>query len=136
MNNSSDIKWLLHSLCHIEIIEKLSNDFQDYNTFITNYLIVDVIVLHLQQIGELTSRLSKELCEKSTNIDFRGIKGLRNIVVHEYDGIDYNEIFYIIKEELKNLKKDYKNLLINDYLVENKYIEDYINNYLNTRKFI
>lgn len=46
------------------------------------------------------------------------IKGLRNRIVHDYEGISLKNIWYIVNNDLPVLKKDIKNILSNE-MIEN-----------------
>ena len=60
-------------------------------------------IRQLEIIGEAASRLSDELRRKSTNIEWREIIGLRNILIHDYFGVDLNIIWEIITNDLPKL---------------------------------
>lgn len=51
----------------------------------------------LAQIGGLSGHLSDELKERYTDIPWKQIKGLRNIIIHDYDGIKMS----IVKETME-----------------------------------
>lgn len=97
---------------------------------------LDISLLHLSQIGELCKRLTDTFKEKYSNIDYRAIAGLRNIVVHDYSGINYNEIFNTIKNDIIKLKEQYKDILLNDYDVKLSDLERFLDSYVSSRKFL
>ena len=132
----NDKKLLLHSLCHIAIIDSFSSDKKTYEEFINDFNALDSILFHLIQIGEICTNYSDEFCKQYDYIDFKNIKGLRNIVVHDYTGIIYNEIFDIVCSDLPKLKDDYSNILVDDMKLSEEYINNYIKYYLNNRKFL
>lgn len=57
----------------------------------------------LTVIGEAISRLSEEFCATHSQIEWRKIRGLRNIVVHDYAKIDLDIIWSVISMELPKL---------------------------------
>lgn len=59
----------------------------------------------LEIIGEASNRLSEQLLQNNTDIPWARIIGLRNLVVHEYFGIDDITIWNVIKINLPNLKE-------------------------------
>jgi uncharacterized protein with HEPN domain len=65
---------------------------------------LDAIAMMLVAIGENTQRLDKyvspDLFEKYADIDWAGIKGLRNILAHNYFSIDAEEIYQICAVEI------------------------------------
>ncbi len=57
-------------------------------------------------VGEMVSKLSDEFKNTNTNIDWYRIKDLRNLVAHDYFGIDAEEVWQIIKSDLPKLEND------------------------------
>jgi uncharacterized protein with HEPN domain len=47
----------------------------------------DAVLRNLQTLAESSQRLSAELKAAQPDVDWRGIRGLRNILVHDYLGI-------------------------------------------------
>ncbi len=58
------------------------------------------------QIGELAGRLSDGLRqETAAEIDWPSIKGLRNIIVHEYGKVKLQVLWDIVSEDVPRLKE-------------------------------
>ena len=55
-------------------------------------------------IGEATIFISEETKNKFPEIDWKGIKGFRNIIVHEYFGISVKMVWAVVVKELPKLK--------------------------------
>lgn len=62
-------------------------------------------------IGEMVDKISDEFKSKHPGIEWIKIKGFRNIVAHDYFGIDAEEVWQIIKTWIPTLKVDIKLLL-------------------------
>lgn len=60
----------------------------DYEVFRANPTYRNAIALCLMQIGELVRKLSDEFVQAHTDIPWRAIRGMRNVVAHEYGHID------------------------------------------------
>ena len=56
-------------------------------------------------IGEASSHLPTEVREQYVNVPWNMMKGLRNILAHEYFGVDLEIIWRTIKEDLPILKE-------------------------------
>ena len=59
----------------------------DYNDFINDSKTVEACVFNISQIGELVKHLKPSIILKNNNVDWHGIKGLRNRLIHDYEGI-------------------------------------------------
>jgi len=76
----------------------------DQDQFMASSLIQDAVLRNLQVLAESTQRLSDEFKARHTEIAWYKISGLRNILVHDYLGIDIETVWIIISEELSTLK--------------------------------
>ena len=63
------------------------------------------------QIGELTTRLSEDFKNNHSEIEWNKIKGLRNIHVHEYEKIDFEEMLKILQTDIPDLKEKLQKIL-------------------------
>ena len=62
-------------------------------TFCSNPTYRNAIALCLLQIGELVKKLSDEFVQSHTTIPWKAIRGMRNVVAHEYGHIDIDTIW-------------------------------------------
>ncbi len=73
---------------------------------------VEATVFNLMQNGELAKiSLSDELKNGIDSIPWKQIYGLRNRIVHGYDGIDLTIVWDTVKEDLPILEKEIKSLV-------------------------
>jgi uncharacterized protein with HEPN domain len=54
-------------------------------------------------IGEATKRLSKEFREQHPTIPWKEIAGMRDVITHDYDEVDLDEVWTVINENLPQL---------------------------------
>jgi len=94
---------LLDILEAIERIEKYTIRGRD--AFEQDELIQTWIVHHLQIIGEATRALPDNFRNEYPDIPWSKIIGMRNILVHNYFGIDVDVVWAVIVNELPDLKK-------------------------------
>ena len=57
------------------------------------------------QIGELTGRLSEEFKNENKEIPWRAIRGMRNVVAHEYGNIDVETVWETAEDGIQELKE-------------------------------
>jgi len=60
-------------------------------------------VFQLEVIGEACRHLSGEIKNEYSQISWSQVIGLRNIIAHEYFGIDYSQLWSIINKDLPEL---------------------------------
>ena len=49
--------------------------------------------------------------EKYSNIEWNMIKGLRNRIVHDYEGISLKSIWYVLKNDVLELKEELQKII-------------------------
>jgi uncharacterized protein with HEPN domain len=69
------------------------------------------IIHHLQVIGEASNHLSNELTEQNPDIPWADIVGLRNILVHQYFGIDLRQVWETAELDMPVLKAKVREIL-------------------------
>ncbi len=62
-------------------------------------------------LAESTQRLSDETREKESGIDWFKIAGLRNVLIHDYLGIDIERVWNILEKDLHALKNAIEKML-------------------------
>lgn len=60
----------------------------DFYQFVDEEIVFDAVVRRLEIIGEAASRIPQEVRERHMGIEWRKIVGLRNVVIHQYAGVD------------------------------------------------
>ena len=74
-------------------------------------LTIDAVLRNIEIIGEAANNLSEEIYDKNENIPWGRMIGLRNIVIHEYFGVDLNIIWQIITVNLPETKPKIEEIL-------------------------
>jgi uncharacterized protein with HEPN domain len=69
-------------------------------------LIQDAVIRNFEVIGEATKRLSAELRNRNTTVPWTRIAGLRDVLIHDYLGVDLDEVWAIVEGRLPDLKKE------------------------------
>ncbi|GAB4486204.1 MAG: DUF86 domain-containing protein [Thermodesulfovibrionales bacterium] len=71
----------------------------------------DAIVRNFEIIGEAAAKIPQGIKEKHPFIAWRKISGFRNVLAHEYFGIDHEIMWEIIKDRLPALHRDIQKIL-------------------------
>lgn len=75
-------------------------------------------IRELEVIGEAVGKVSVELKTKYPEINWRDMKDLRNLLIHEYFGIDLEIIWNIIIKDIPTFKNNI--IRVSNYIKDNK----------------
>ncbi len=75
-----------------------------YETFAGSEMVVDAVIRNLEIIGEAARNISADAKGKYADIPWKRMIGLRNIVIHEYFGVDLSIIWEIVTRNLPQTK--------------------------------
>ncbi|HKJ43692.1 MAG TPA: HepT-like ribonuclease domain-containing protein [Sunxiuqinia sp.] len=96
----------------IKKIENYSGKFSNADEFYEDSISFDATMMNFIVIGEMVEKLSPDLLlETGEIIDWFKVKGFRNIIAHNYFGIDAEEVWQIIHGSLDDFKKELEKLI-------------------------
>ncbi len=72
----------------------------DFDAFDADRKTVDAVERNLEIIGEATANLPDEVLARWPEVPWRYMKGVRNLLAHEYFGVDVGIIWQTIQEDL------------------------------------
>ncbi len=105
-------------IVYLEHIEEFCRDLQDYlyeikdfDEFKSNKLFQDAIIRKLEIIGEASKNISDELKSQYPEIPWREMRALRNVIVHEYFGINYAIIWEVLTKRIPILHNQIKEII-------------------------
>jgi uncharacterized protein with HEPN domain len=107
-----DFSCILNMLDSIKRIQQYSSKFANADDFYADTLSFDASMMNFIVIGEMVDKLSDTfLNETSDKIDWLKVKAFRNIIAHNYFGIDAEEVWQIINGSLTELQKNLESLI-------------------------
>ncbi len=91
-------------------------DVQEYTkggktSFLSSKLVQDATLRKLQILAESTTRLSNAIKDQHSEVNWRAMRGFRNIVVHDYLNIELEIVWAIVESELPVLEGAVRQLL-------------------------
>lgn len=94
-------------------IEKIKRYLENITLeeFLEDEMRIDAVVRNLEIIGEAAGKIPPETRSKCSHIPWKRIVGLRNILIHEYFGIDMDIVWDIIENYLPDLEVETKRIL-------------------------
>ena len=84
-------------------------DIEELNA---NEVLLDSMLFRMIQISENAKKLSDEYKFHRGNVPWNAIYGLRNRIVHDYEGVNLNMVWGFLDTELADLKKQIKNIIL------------------------
>ena len=82
-----------------------------YDSFVEDTKLVEACVFNLSQLGELCRITDDSLIHAHPEIPWREIYGLRNRIVHDYEGVNLRLVWEIISEDIPELKDTLQTLI-------------------------
>ncbi len=96
----------------LECIQKIEEDIAcDHDKFMSSHLHQDAVLKNLHTLTESTQRISEKLKSTYNDVDWKGIAAFRNVLVHDYLGIDLDRIWQVVSEDIPELKKQILKML-------------------------
>ena len=109
MNKDPEI-FIKHILESIEEIENHTKEISKAE-FLKSTLVQDASIRRLEIIGEAVRKIPTETRNAFKAVPWKQIAGLRNILIHEYFGVDIKLVWNIIKKDLPTLKVNMRKVL-------------------------
>ena len=103
---------LLAILDAIGRINEYMKGLNSPDEYFKSKLVFDATLMNFINIGEMVDRLPKELKDRHPDLDWQKMKDFRNLVAHDYLGVDAEEVWQIIKDDLPNLRNELNKILI------------------------
>ena len=81
----------------------------NHDQFLADDLRKDAVARNLEIIGEAVRQMPDAFKQSHANVPWAQIAGLRNRIVHDYFGLDWEIIWHVIERELPELKTQLPN---------------------------
>jgi len=96
----------------LECIEKVHSYTEGpKEKFFGSPLVQDAVIRNLQVMAESSQRVSDDLKRIHPEVAWRDISGFRNILVHDYLGIDCDTIWSVVEQDLPALHQSLRKIL-------------------------
>jgi uncharacterized protein with HEPN domain len=98
--------WTIRLEDMIDAAEKVSRytqDMADLNAFSANEVIVDAVLRNVQIIGEAARHVPDAIQAHYPDVDWSGMRGMRNILVHNYGRIELQVVWGVVQTRVPPL---------------------------------
>ncbi|MCG2743983.1 MAG: DUF86 domain-containing protein [Desulfobacteraceae bacterium] len=82
----------------------------DFSSWSQDRKTIDAVIRNLEIIGEAASHIPESIQSKYPEIPWIQMKGMRNILIHEYFGVDIDVLWQTVIDDLPRLKKQIETL--------------------------
>ncbi len=105
--------WRLRIKDILDSIENIRNYTagMEYNEFVDDRRTIDAVVRNIIIIGEAANHVSEVIQRRNKDIPWKVLRDIRNVVVHEYFGIDKGIVWSTAKNDLPPLVNPLKEIL-------------------------
>jgi uncharacterized protein with HEPN domain len=101
--NREVIDFLEDTLNAMEKAELFITDMT-YEEFLKDEKTIFAVIRAIEVIGEALKHVPSELRQKFSDIPWRDITGMRDILVHEYFGVDLETVWETVKTDIPSIK--------------------------------
>ncbi len=81
-----------------------------------NEMVLDAVIRNFEIIGEATKNIPKDIKKKYPNVEWKEAAGFRDVLIHDYFGIDIEAVRDTIKNNLPEFKKHIKQIIKSEKL--------------------
>lgn len=83
----------------------------DRARFMQNQMVHDAVLRNFEIIGEAAKRLDEAYRAAHPEIPWRTLAGLRDVLIHQYEGVDLARVWEIVERDLPGLRAAIAGLL-------------------------
>ena len=104
-----DRLYLIHILECIERIASYTADGRE--AFMGSPMRQDAVIRNFEVIGEAAKHLSESFKVEHSEVPWRRVAGFRDILIHDYIGVDLQEVWTVVEKDLPALEEAIRRMM-------------------------
>ncbi len=101
--------YMAHILECIQKIERFTAEGK--SRFLQDDMVQDAVIRNFEIIGEAAKRLDEDYRSAHPDVPWSALAGLRDVLIHQYEGVDLERVWAIVENDLPSLKRAITELL-------------------------
>ena len=98
-----DLIYVIHIEERIARIEEIASE--GLKEFLSSHILQDAVIRNFEVIGEAAKKLSDSFKAAYPDVSWRRVAGFRDVLIHNYMGVDLDEVWRVVERSLPDLKK-------------------------------
>jgi uncharacterized protein with HEPN domain len=98
-----------------QILERIERIFsftaEGKDSFFESAMTQDAVIRNLEVIGEAAKRVPDDYRKSHPSIPWRTIAGLRDVLIHQYEGVGLDQVWKVVEKDLPILKNSIQAIL-------------------------
>ena len=86
-----------------EKVVRFTDGLNDVESFAADEKTVDAVIRNIQIIGEAARHIPSDVQARHPTIEWAGMRGMRNILVHDYAGILLDQVWAVVQYRIPGL---------------------------------
>jgi uncharacterized protein with HEPN domain len=86
-----------------EIFDFIGN--MEYDAFSSDKKTINAVIRSLEIIGEASKHIPNNIKTGYPDVPWKRMSGMRDKLIHEYHGVDYEMVWLVIREDLREVKE-------------------------------
>lgn len=109
----SSREWIFRVQDILEAITKVGRYVENMTLvqFRQNELVIDAVIRNFEIIGEASKNIPLSVRRSYPDIPWNEMSGMRNVLIHEYFGVDISTVWHTTKQNLPTLQKQLQIIL-------------------------
>jgi uncharacterized protein with HEPN domain len=103
MSERGDSEWISDMQEAIRRVEEYAKGMT-YRDFLDDTKTQDAVLRNIAILGEAAKNLSAEFKRRYKNIEWKAMAGMRDKLIHDYFGVNWDILWDVVQTKLPNLK--------------------------------